>query len=86
MVYRYVLLDTIDVNEREIEHTLKKNPKITEINPTIVEETAMADPMFENYNLAIKIEGDSIEDIENIIKSEIQNIPGINHIKTYSKE
>ena len=86
MVYRYVLLDTEELNEREITHALKKNPMVTEINPTIVEETAMADPLFENYNLTIKVEGDSLEEIENVINSDIQNLTGIKNIKMYTKE
>jgi len=86
MVHRYVLINTIDVNEREIEKTLKKHPNVTDINPTIVEETAMADPIFENYNLTIKVEADSYKDIENIIKSDIQNLSGIKNIKTYAKK
>lgn len=86
MVYRFILIDTIDVNERDVEHALKKHPNVTEINPTIVEETAMADPLFENYNLNIKIEADTDEDIDNIIKSDIQELPGIKNIKVYTKK
>lgn len=86
MVYKYVLIDTIDVNEREVENALKKLPNITDINPTVVEETAMADPIFENYNIAVKVEAESNDEIEKIIESDIKKLSGIKNIKTYMKK
>lgn len=86
MVYKYVLIDTIDVNEREVENALKKLPNITDINPTVVEETAMADPIFENYNITVKVEAESNDEIEKIIESDIKKLSGIKNIKTYMKK
>ncbi len=85
MVYNYIFINTIDVNEREVEHELEKNPYVTEINPSVVEETAMADPILENYNVIAKIEAESEDDIKKIVKSQISTISGVEHIKIYSK-
>ncbi len=85
MVSNYILINTIDVDEREVEHILKKHPNITEIEPSIVEHTAMADPLFENYNVIAKIEADSEEDIKKIVESDISNIQGIQQVRIYSK-
>lgn len=85
MAHRFVLLNTDDGLERKIESVLEKNPYVSDINPSVVEETAMADAFFENFNIVIKIEADSYEEIDKIIQSEIKPIQGIQNMKIYSK-
>ena len=85
MIYKYILIDTKEAEERAIEDKLEKHPNIVDINPLVIEETAKANPFFENYNVVIKIKAKSIEEIQNIIHSDLKPIPGINHMKIYSK-
>jgi len=80
-----VLIDTIDVNERDVEHELKKHPNISEVEHAAVEDTAMADPLFENYNIILKIEADSIKQIEDIVDSDIRSLPAVNNVQLFSK-
>ncbi len=80
MVIGYVLVDTNDSKERKIAHDLKKITNVKEVDKTLVEETAMADPLFENYNLIVKLEADSIDQMEEIVNKRIHKIPGINKV------
>ncbi len=51
----------------------------------MVEQTAMADPLFENYNLIVKIVASSDEEIHQIIKSDIKSLEGVNEVKLTSR-
>lgn len=85
MSYKYVLIDAIDVNERDVEHELKKHPNISHVEHAAVEDTAMADPLFENYNIVLKVEGDSLEEIKDIVDSKIRSLPAVKHVQLFSK-
>ena len=85
MISKYLLINTAEVREREIEHDLKKHPNIVDIKASIVEETAMADPIFENYNVIAKIEAESNEEIIDIVENELSKLPGIESIQIFSK-
>jgi len=71
--------------ERDIEHELKKHENIEEIDTTVVEQTAMADPLFENYNMIVKIAASSEEKIDRIIKSDIKSLDGVKEVKLTSR-
>ncbi|HMA83550.1 MAG TPA: hypothetical protein VKP59_04910 [Candidatus Thermoplasmatota archaeon] len=71
--------------ERDIEHKLKKHENIEEIDTTVVEQTAMADPLFENYNMIVKIAASSEEKIDRIIKSDIKSLDGVKEVKLTSR-
>jgi len=71
--------------ERDIEHELKKHENIEEIDTTVVEQTAMADPLFENYNMIVKIAASSEEEIDRIIKSDIKSLDGVKEVKLTSR-
>lgn len=71
--------------ERDIEHKLKKHENIEEIDTTVVEQTAMADPLFENYNMIVKIAASSEEEIDRIIKSDIKSLDGVKEVKLTSR-
>jgi DNA-binding Lrp family transcriptional regulator len=79
------LINTIDVLERDIEHKLKNHENIEEIDTTVVEQTAMADPLFENFNMIAKIVASSEEEINQIIKSDIQSLEGVKEVKLTSR-
>lgn len=85
MIYKYVLIDTIDVNERDVEYELKKHPNISHVHHAAVEDTAMADPLFENYNIILKVKADSLTEIEDIVDSEIRSLPAVKHVQLFSK-
>lgn len=71
--------------ERDIEHELKKHENIEEIDTTVVEQTAMADPLFENYNMIVKIAASSEKEIDRIIKSDIKSLDGVKEVKLTSR-
>ncbi|MBS3748235.1 MAG: hypothetical protein KGY67_00865 [Candidatus Thermoplasmatota archaeon] len=45
----------------------------------------MADPLFENYNMIVKIAASSDEEIDRIINSDIKSLDGVKEVKITSR-
>ena len=52
MVFGYVLIGTKNSYEHEVADKLSRLDEVVDVEPLVVEETALADPFFEEYELA----------------------------------
>jgi DNA-binding Lrp family transcriptional regulator len=84
MATEYILISTKNSFKREVSDKLSKIDGILDVEPLAVEETELADPFFEDYDLIAKMNVDSSNDIKNIIHKKIDTIPGIEKIKIFS--
>lgn len=85
MVYEYVLIDSSEVDERDLKRKLENHPNVHYVQSTIAEETLRADPFFNTYNLIARVESDSYEEIHNIIKNDIFPLPSVHNTMVYTK-
>ena len=85
MVYVYVLISAQSSYERKIAENLSMLDEVIDVEPLIVEETALADPFFEEYELIAKIKARNFNDLKKIIDNKINNIEGIEKIKVAIK-
>lgn len=85
MATDYVLVSTKNSFKHEVADKLSKIEGIIDVEPLAIEETEMADPFFEDFDLIAKIHLDTTDDIKKIIHEKINTIQGIEKIKIYSK-
>ena len=85
MVFGYVLISTQNSYEHEVADKLSLLDEIVDVEPLIVEDTALADPFFDDYDLIVKIKAKSSKDINKIVDYKINNIYGIEKTKIASK-
>ena len=62
MISGYVLIDTKISYEREVADKLSLINEVVDVEPLFVEEGALADPFFKDYDLIIKIKAESSSD------------------------
>jgi DNA-binding Lrp family transcriptional regulator len=77
MVFGYVLIATKNTYEHRVADELSKFNEIVDIEPLLVEETALADPFFEDYDLMVKIKADNAEGIKDFVDDKIHTIHGV---------
>ena len=85
MVFGYVLVSTKNSYERDVADKLSMFEEVVDIEPLLIEETAMADPFFEEYNLIAKIKTSSSREIQEFVDDNIHTIAGIKKIKIVSR-
>jgi DNA-binding Lrp family transcriptional regulator len=85
MVYSYVLISTKNTYENEVAHKLARLEEVVDVEPLLVEETALADPFFEEYDLIVKIKAANASHMKRIINNKIHTIVGIDKIMIVSK-
>ena len=71
MAVGFVLINTAPAHEHEVYNKLCKVPKVVELHP-----------LFGEYDLIAKIEGDGFEKLGDIVLSEIRSIRGVTDTKT----
>jgi DNA-binding Lrp family transcriptional regulator len=86
MVYGYVLISTKNSFEREVAHKLSLLNEVIDVEPLLVEETALADPFFEEYELIAKIKAKNSEELKNYIDDKINCIYGVEKTKIASRK
>jgi DNA-binding Lrp family transcriptional regulator len=85
MVYGFVLLSTKNSYEHNVAEKLSLLEEVVDVKQLLVDETALADPFFEEYNLIAKIKIDSPKQLREIIENKIHKINGVEKIKIASK-
>lgn len=85
MVFGYVLISTKNTYEHDVIDKLNRLEEVIDVEPLLVEETALADPFFEEYDLIAKIEAKSPLELIKIIDGKIHTIDGIEKTKIASK-
>jgi DNA-binding Lrp family transcriptional regulator len=84
-MYGYILISTKSLYEHEVSKELSKFDEIVDIEPLLVEETALADPFFEEYDLIAKIKADDFNVFKKFVDEKIHTIYGVEKIKFISR-
>jgi len=85
MVYGYVLISTKNSYEHEIANKLSLIEEVVDVEPLLIEVTALADPFFEDYNLIAKLKIDDSKNLKEIVEEKIHNINGVEKTKFVTK-
>ena len=85
MVYGYVLISTKNSYEHEVADKLSRLDEVVDVEPLLVEESALADPFFEDYDLIAKIKADDSKVLKKIVDDKIHTIYGVEKTKVASK-
>ena len=86
MVFGYVLIGTKNSYEHEVADKLSRLDEVVDVEPLVVEETALADPFFEDYELIAKIKAKNFKDLKKIVDDKIHTIYGVEKTKITSKQ
>ena len=84
MVFGYVLVSLKNSYEHEIADKLSMLDEVVEVQPLIVEDTALADPFFEEFELIVKIKAKNSKDLKKF-EDKIYNINGVEKTKVITK-
>jgi DNA-binding Lrp family transcriptional regulator len=85
MVFGYVLIGTKNSYEHEVADKLSRLDEVVDVEPLVVEETALADPFFEEYELIAKIKADNSKSLKKLVDDKIHTIYGVEKTKIASK-
>jgi len=85
MAFGYILIGTKNSYEHEIAEKLSRLDEIVDVEPLLVEETALADPFFEDFELIAKIKAKNSKDLKNIVDNKIHTIYGVEKTKVASR-
>ena len=85
MVFGYILISTKNTYEHKVAKELSRLNEVVDVEPLLVEETALADPFFEDYELIAKIKAKNSNDLKKIVDDKIHTIYGVEKTKVASK-
>lgn len=85
MVFGYVLISSKNSYEHEVADKLSMLDEVVDVEPLLVEETAMADPFFEDYDIIVKIDTKNSKTLKKIIHDKIHTIYGVEKTKIVSR-
>jgi len=85
MVFGYVLISAKNSYEHEVADKLSRLDEIIEVEPLLVEETAMADPFFEDFDLIAKIKSNNLKSLKKIVDDKIHTIDGVDKTRIVLK-
>jgi DNA-binding Lrp family transcriptional regulator len=85
MVFGYVLISSKNSYEHEVADNLSRLDEVLDVEPLIVEETAIADSFFEDYNLIAKVKVDNTKNLKKIVKDKIHTIVGVEKTRIISR-
>ena len=77
MVYGYVLISTKNTYEHRVAEELLDLEEVVDVEHLLVEETAMADPFFKDYDLIAKIKVNNSKDLRKIVEDKILTVEGV---------
>ena len=81
MVFGYVLISTKNTYEHEVAGKISRLDEVVDVEPLLIEETALADPFFEDYALIAKIKADNSKILKKIVDDKIHTIYGVEKTK-----
>jgi len=85
MSFGHVLIGTKNSYEHRVADKLLNLDEVVDVEPLLIEETAMAEPFFEDYALIAKIKINSEKNLKNFVKNKIKSIPGVSAVKITSR-
>ena len=85
MVYGFVLVSTKNSYEHEVADKISMLDEVVDVEPILIEETALADPFFEDYELIAKIKVNNSKNLIKIIDEKIHTIYGVEKTKVASR-
>ena len=85
MVFGYVLISTKNSYEHEVAGKISRLDEVVDVEPLLIEETALADPFFEDYALIAKIKADNSKILKKIVDDKIHTIYGVEKTKVASR-
>ena len=85
MVFGYVLISAKNTYEHDVADKLSMLDEVIDVEPLLVEETALADPFFEDYDLIAKIKAKNSKDLKKIVDDKIHTIYGVEKTKVASR-
>ena len=85
MVFGYILISTKNTYEHKVAEELSRLDEVIDVEPLLVEETAMADPFFEEYDLIAKVKADNSRNLKEILDDKIHTIYGVEKTKVATK-
>ena len=77
MILGYVLISTENTYEHDVVNKLSAIDEVVDVERLLVEETALADPFFEDYDLIAKIKAKNLKEFKKIINDKIKTIYGV---------
>ena len=83
MIYGYILIGTKNSFEHEVSDELSRLDEVVDVEPLLIEETALADPFFEDYVLIAKIKAENSKDLKKIVDDKIHTIHGVKKLKLH---
>jgi len=81
MVFGYVLVSSKTSYNHDVADKLFRLDEVVEVEPLLVEETAMADSFFEDYDLIVKVHANDFKNLKKIVDNKICSIHGVEKIK-----
>ena len=85
MVFVYVLIGTKNSYDHEVADKLSRLNEVVDVEPLLVEETALSDPFFDDYDLIAKIKVENSNDTKKIVDDTINSIYGVEKTKIASR-
>ena len=86
MVFGYILISIKNTYEHEVAGKLFLLEEVVDVEPLLIEETAVADPFFEDYELIVKIKAKDSKDFKKIVDNKIHTIYGVEKTKIASRQ
>jgi hypothetical protein len=82
----YVLIGTKNTFEHDVAKRLNMMDEVVDVEPLITEESAIADPFYEDYTLIAKINVDNaLENIGVFVDDKIHTVKGVTKTKIFSR-
>jgi DNA-binding Lrp family transcriptional regulator len=85
MVFGYVLVSSKNSYEHEVADKLSMLDEVVEVQPLLVEDTALADPFFEEFELIAKIKAKNSKDLKKFVEDKIHTIYGVEKTKVVTR-
>jgi len=86
MKYSYILIGTKNTFEHDVAHRLSLMDEVVDVEPLITEESAIADPFFDEYTLIAKIRvNDTLDNVGLFIDDKIHTVKGVTKTKIVSR-
>jgi hypothetical protein len=85
-MYKYILISTHNSYKHKIAHEVSLIDEVIDVEPLLTDESSIADPFFEDYNLIAKIEVNEPDGAEKIVHEKISKLEGFVKSKIISKK
>ncbi|MEF8848813.1 MAG: hypothetical protein V5A68_06735, partial [Candidatus Thermoplasmatota archaeon] len=85
MVVGFALINVDRPVTREMENEISEIEDVIENYPLLVDDTAEAEPFFENFEIIAKIEGDSVKNIRKVLDERINTLEGVKSSKLITR-